>query len=80
MTLENINPSIIIFVVGQTATAAWAIITTHFKVRSIEQKLVEIEKENHALKIQLKELSDTLLIVKNNTELLVLGKLKTGPK
>jgi regulator of replication initiation timing len=80
MTFDNINPSIIIFVVGQTATAAWAIITTHFKVRAIEQKLVEMEKENHALKIQLKELSDTLLIVKNNTELLVLGKLKTGPK
>lgn len=80
MNLENINPSLIIFVVGQTATAAWAIITTHFKVRAIESKLAEMEKENHALKVQLKDLSDTLLIVKNNTELLVLGKLKTGAK
>lgn len=80
MNLNEIPTSIIIFIVGQTATAAWAIITTHFKVRSIEQKLVEIEKENHELKQQLKELSDTLLIVRSHTELLVLGKLKTGPK
>jgi cell division protein FtsL len=80
MNLNEIPTSIIIFIVGQTATAAWAIITTHFKVRAIEQKLVEIEKENHELKQQLKELSDTLLIVRSHTELLVLGKLKTGPK
>lgn len=80
MNFDNIPTSVIIFFLGQTFTAAWAIITTHFKVRSIEQKMAEIEKENQQLKHQLKELSDTLLIVKNNTELLVLGKLKTGPK
>ena len=80
MNLDQIPTSVIIFVVGQTATAAWAIITTHFKVRAIEEKLTEIEKESQELKKQLKDLSDTLLIVKNNTELLVLGKLKTGAK
>lgn len=30
MTINEIPTSVIIFIIGQTATAAWAIITTHF--------------------------------------------------
>jgi hypothetical protein len=42
------------------------------------KKVNELEAENKELKSQLKELSDTLLLVKNNTDLLLLGRIKTG--
>lgn len=78
MTFPDIPTPVIIFVVGQTATAAWAIITTHFKVRALEEKMAETERENRELKKQLRDLSDTLLLVKHSVDLLVIGKLKTG--
>ena len=80
MNLENIPTSVVLFFIGQTAAIAWAIITMFFDIKELKQNFVSIKKENEALKHQLKELSDTLLIVKNNTDLLILGKLKTGPK
>jgi cell division protein FtsB len=80
MNFDNVPTSVILFFVGQTATAAWAIITMYFDIKTLKQKHESIIKENEELKHQLKDLSDTLLIVKNNTELLVLGKLKTGQK
>lgn len=80
MNIQDIPPSIVIFIIGQTATAAWAIVTTHFKVRAMEEKLKEMEKENAELKKHLRELSDTLLLVKHSVDLLVIGKIKTGNK
>lgn len=80
MTFENLPISLIIFVIGQTATAAWAIITMWFDVKSIKQKLIEVEIENKELRDQIKEMSDMLLVVKNNTDLLLLGRIKTGQK
>ena len=78
MTINEIPTSVIIFVIGQTATAAWAIITTHFKVLSIEKQVVEMKAESEALQKQLRELNDTLLLVKHSVDLLVIGRLKTG--
>lgn len=77
---QTIPISLIIFVVGQTATAAWAIITMWFDVKSLKSKMTEIEEENKELRAHLKELSDMLLVVKNNTDLLLLGRIKTGSK
>jgi CO dehydrogenase nickel-insertion accessory protein CooC1 len=78
MIFPDVPTPILLFIVGQTATAAWAIITTHFKVRAIEEKLAQMEKENKELGKQLRDLSDTLLLVKHSVDLLVIGKIKTG--
>lgn len=80
MTFQNIPISLIIFVIGQTGLAAWSIITMWFDVKSIKLKLVEVEQENKDLKEQIKIMSDMLLVVKNNTDLLLLGRIKMGTK
>ena len=78
MNLQNLPIGLIIFILTQTAAAVWAIIKLYFAVESMKTKVVEIEKENKELKTQLKELSDTLLLVKHSVDLLVIGRLKTG--
>ena len=80
MTLNEIPWSLVIFLVTQTIAAIWVIIKMYFKLNSLDDKVNKLEVENKELRLQLKELSDTLLIVKNNTDLLVLGKLKTGSR
>lgn len=80
MNLNEIPTSVMIFVIGQTATAAWAIITLFFDVKSLKEQAKEMREENAELKRQLRELSDTLLLVKHSVDLLVIGKLKTGNK
>lgn len=80
MNIPNIPISIIIFFVGQTATAAWALITMWFDVKSLKARLAVSETENKELREQIKHLSDMVLVVKNNTDLLLLGRIKTGPK
>ncbi len=47
------------------------------KIKNLE---FEYKTEVSTLKSEIKHLSDLLLIVKNNVELLVLGRLKTGGK
>ena len=78
MNLQSLPIGLIIFILTQTAAAVWAIIKLYFAVESMKTKMVEIEKENKELKTQLKELSDTLLLVKHSVDLLVIGRLKTG--
>lgn len=78
MNLQSLPIGLIIFILTQTAAAVWAIIKLYFAVESMKTKVVEIEKENKELKTQLKELSDTLLLVKHSVDLLVIGRLKTG--
>lgn len=78
MNLENIPTGLIIFFSTQTAAVVWFFIKLYFKVEGMSKKVNELEAENNELKHQLKELSDTLLLVKNNTDLLILGRLKTG--
>ncbi len=80
MNFQNLPMGLIIFVLGQTATAAWAIITMFFDLKSLKAKLIEVEAENKELKEQIKIMSDMLLVVKNNTDLLLLGRIKTGGK
>lgn len=78
MNLQSLPIGLIIFILTQTAAAVWAIIKLYFAVESMKTKMVEIEKENKELKTQLKDLSDTLLLVKHSVDLLVIGRLKTG--
>lgn len=78
MNLQSLPIGLIIFILTQTAAAVWAIIKLYFAVESMKIKMVEIEKENKELKTQLKDLSDTLLLVKHSVDLLVIGRLKTG--
>lgn len=80
MNLENIPTGIIVFLLGQTVMGVLALIKLYYSFQALEKKVQEQEKEHKELRGQIKELSDTLLIVKNNTDLLVLGKLKTGAK
>jgi hypothetical protein len=46
--------------------------------QELTKKLEAMEQEHKDLKKQLKELNDTLILVKHNTELLLLGRIKTG--
>lgn len=78
MNLQSLPIGLIMFILTQTAAAVWAIIKLYFAVESMKIKMVEIEKENKELKTQLKDLSDTLLLVKHSVDLLVIGRLKTG--
>jgi hypothetical protein len=78
MNIESLPIGLIIFILTQTAMAVWAIIKLYFAVEGMKIKVLEIEKENHDLKKQLKDMSDTLLLVKHSVDLLVLGRLKTG--
>ena len=78
MNLTNIPIPLIIFAITQTVAAIWFISKLFTTVESMKVKMNEIEKENKELKTQLKELSDTLLLVKHSVDLLVIGRLKTG--
>lgn len=78
MNLTNIPLPLIIFAITQTVAAIWFISKLFTTVESMKVKMNEIEKENKELKTQLKELSDTLLLVKHSVDLLVIGRLKTG--
>lgn len=78
MNLSNIPLPLIIFAVTQTVAAIWFIAKLYSSVESMKEKVNQIEKENLDLKKQLKELSDTLLLVKHSVDLLVIGRLKTG--
>ncbi len=78
MNLSNIPLPLIIFAVTQTVAAIWFIAKLYSSVESMKEKVNQIEKENKELKQQLKELSDTLLLVKHSVDLLVIGRLKTG--
>jgi hypothetical protein len=78
MNLENIPYQIVLFFVTQTAAVVWFFIKLYFKVESMSKKVSELDSENKELKHQLKEMSDTLLLVKNNIDLLIIGRIKTG--
>lgn len=78
MDLTNIPLPLIIFAITQTTAAIWFIAKLYSSVESMKIKMVDIEKENKELKEQLKQLSDTLLLVKHSVDLLVIGRLKTG--
>lgn len=78
MTLNSVSPTIAIAFVTYTASTVWFFIKLYFKVESMSKKVSELETENKELKKQLTDLKDILLIVKHTTDLLYLGKIKTG--
>jgi cell division protein FtsB len=80
MNFQSIPWPIVIFLIVQTAGGVWFIIKMYFKLTALDEKVNKLETENKELKAQLKLLSDTLLLVKNNTDLLLLGRIKTGSK
>jgi hypothetical protein len=71
---------LILLIIGQAGLGILALVRLWFSNERLKERVKEIEEENAEFRKALKELSDTLLIVKNNTELLVLGKLKTAGK
>ncbi len=75
--MNQIPVAIIVFMLGQTVAAFWTLIKMYFTIESLKKKMIEIESENKELKHQLRDLSDTLIAVKNNTDLLLLGRIKT---
>jgi hypothetical protein len=78
MTISEIPTPIIMFILGHSVAIAWALITLFFDVKALKIQAKEMHEENVELRKQLKDINDTLLIVRNNTELLMLGKLKTS--
>ena len=78
MNFEQIPSGLIVFFLTQTGAVVWFFIRLYFKVESMSKKVTDLEIENKELKEQLKHLNDTLLLVKNNTDLLLLGRIKTG--
>ncbi len=78
MNIGSVPVPLIIFAVTQTAAAIWFIAKLYTSVEAMKEKVVQIEKENKELKEQLRQLSDTLLLVKHSVDLLVIGRLKTG--
>jgi len=78
MNFTEISPTLILAAVGQLAATVWFFIKLYFKVESMVKKVQEIESENKELKKQLADMKDILLIVKHTTDLLYLGKIKTG--
>ena len=78
MNLTSVPVPLVLFAITQTVAAIWFIAKLYSAVESMKEKVNQIEKENKELKQQLKELSDTLLLVKHSVDLLVIGRLKTG--
>lgn len=70
--------TLIIFIICQALAGCGAIVTMYFDVKNLKTRLETSEKENKELRHELREMRDTLLLVKHSTDLLVLGKLKTG--
>lgn len=76
---------LITFGVVQIGGFAWTVIKLYFgkietdkELISMKAKQKELETENKELKEMIKGISDTLIAVKNNTELLMLGRIKTS--
>lgn len=76
--ITEMSIGLIIFILTQTITAVWALIKLYFSNENLKARITAIETENKELKHQLKELNDTLILVKNNTELLLFGRIKTS--
>lgn len=72
------DKSFILFFVVQMFIGIWALIKMYFTNEQLKDRMQAIEQENKELKKQLRELSDTLILVKQNTELLLLGRIKTN--
>lgn len=64
--------------ISQAIIGLGAFIKLWFSNERLKERVKEIEDHNRELRHQLKELSDTLIVVKQNTELLLLGRIKTG--
>lgn len=75
--MENLPWAPITYGVTNIAVFAWFIIKLHFKSESQQKQIDNLLLENREIRDQLRELSDMLLVVKNNTDLLLLGRIKT---
>lgn len=78
--MNDIPWSIVIFVIAQTAGAIWFISNLNSDVKNLKQQVNHIEKENEALRKELREMRDIMIKVEHNTALLMLNRIKTGQK
>lgn len=76
---------IITFGISHVGLFAWTVVKLYFgkietdkELASVKEKHKQLEAENRELKEMIKSISDTLITVKNNTELLMLGRIKTS--
>lgn len=76
--LKDIPWTPVLFFIGQTA----AFIAFQFKLHydNVKNKtaIAELKEENKDLKKELREVRETLILVKHSVDLLVLGQLKTN--
>lgn len=69
---------LIIIMLGQAGIGILALVKLYFSNERLKERVKEIETRNEKLADRLKELNDTMIVVKQNTELLLLGRIKTG--
>lgn len=80
MTLSNIPWPIVIFLITQAGALVGFGFWVYYSIKALQVKITEMEKENAEVKKELRELRETLLLVKHSVDLLVLGQLKTGQR
>lgn len=87
MNLNDIPWTPIVFVAGQAVVFVLWLINIGKKVDLHEKELAllrqvneELKKENAEIKKQLMDMMVILVKVQQNTDLLMLGRIKTGPK
>lgn len=78
--MENLPWAPITYGVTNIAVFAWFLIKLHFRSQAQQDQIDNLKAENKEMREMLKELNDTLLIVKNNTDLLLLGRIKTNSR
>jgi cell division protein FtsB len=76
--MEQLPWNIIIFGASNVIVFTVGAIKFYFKMEAIKADVDNLKAENKELKKQLRDLSDTLLLVKHSVDLLVIGKIKTG--
>lgn len=65
-------------VIGQALLGIGALVKLWFSNERLKERMKEMEDRHKEFQKQFKELNDTLILVKQNTELLLLGRIKTG--
>jgi hypothetical protein len=78
MNYSSIPWSLVVFFLTYTGAFVGFQFKLHYDNKRNKEAIDELKKENADLKRELKEVRETLLLVKHSVDLLVLGQLKTG--
>ena len=71
---------LIMIIFGQAVLGIGALIKLYFSNERLKERVREMEERHKDFQAEFKELRDLLMSTKNNTDLLLLGRIKTGEK